>query len=171
MSSTDSTELDGFIFELIRAGTFGRDFYYAMYLKFEHVPEVAKVWQSMLFDELADLDRLRSIYSTIRPGGSPWSSLARPSHPSPRVSDGLTDDRIHSVRTLKDAFEIACEYERTGIHAAVDTVVSQFLPKYDKEGVQIRPRLRDPDCCTALLSWLLGDSEQYSNIPAAAGRD
>ncbi len=142
MLATSSTHTLGTLLTSVITGkTLGRNFYLAMIESFVHLPTIAQVWRSLLFEESRLLERLKAIQSVVSPlmADQPVETTAL--ERAREVQSILSDDRIRSIRTLEDAHRLACEYEATGLQDIALQVTGPFYPHLDGARISTPPPL------------------------------
>lgn len=168
MTSNTEATTRSYLVAMERAVATGRDFYLAMRRRFITSPEVEQVWRVLMLDEARDIEKLRNVLALLSDADGVQPVDAAALSPCKAVSRCINDERIAAVATLADAYELACEYETTGIHTAIDLALSRYFPRTGT-GRTARPeRPRDPAMGIALITMLLGDPAEYPGMKASA---
>jgi hypothetical protein len=130
------------LFEMsLAAEARGRDFYHLMSQAFAHLPEVEEFWLSLVRDEgghIAVLNRIRA--------GLNQAQLDEPVQPevlarNRTILDILTDDRIASVATLDDAYELAHEFEHSELNRLFTFLATRYITQAERSAFVIHELL------------------------------
>jgi rubrerythrin len=151
------------LFELaIGAEKTAMDLYLGLLKRFSFLPEVSGFWNEMLKDEIQHAQELKNIRDSLRP-----SQLSLPADPSllqkaRKVLEFSVSDRLNSITTLDDAYELAHEFERSEVNTVFAFLMNEFVSdekkkKFALSELQVHlARLMD-------FSQIFGDAEQRRN--------
>lgn len=102
------------------------DFYRGLAEKFSHVPKVSEFFIGMLMDEIQHVQVATNIRGSLTP-----SQLHDPAEPLllRKVRETLRcldEDKLNSVRTLDDAYQMAHQLESSEIDTILKLLMSRF---------------------------------------------
>ncbi len=125
MNGTDTVK--DLLLLAISAEESARVFYSELSRMFKHMPDVSARWKELSHDEVLHKNGLEEIFSQL--------SEAELSAPAPGIlqklketlKDSSLEDKLSSVETLDDAFEIAYRLEYSEVNTAFEIIMSRFV--------------------------------------------
>jgi rubrerythrin len=108
-------------------------FYAELSRMFTHMPDVSARWKELMNDEVLHKDRLEKIFRQL--------SEEELSAPAPDILQKLRrtlrgnslEDKLSSVETLDDAYEIAYWLEYSEVNIAFEVILSRFVTSEEKK--------------------------------------
>jgi rubrerythrin len=110
-----------------------RAFYASLSTKFAHMPDVSARWKELMRDEALHKSRLEKILSQL--------SEKELSAPAPDIFQKLKEtlhgnsleEKLASIETLDDAYEIAYWLEDSEVNAAFKIILSRFVTSEERK--------------------------------------
>ena len=126
MSETDT--IKDLLLLAISAEESARAFYAELSGMFKHMPDISVRWRELMEDEALHKSRLEKIFRQL--------TEDELSAPAPDILKKLKitlqgyslEDKLNSVETLDDAYDIAYWLEYSEVNTAFEVILSRFVP-------------------------------------------
>ena len=121
----------------ISAEESARAFYAELSRRFGHMPDVSARWKELMNDEALHRNSLEKIFDQL--------SVEELNSPAPDILQKLREslhghsleDKLDSVETLDDAYDIAYWLEYSEVNTAFEVILSSFVTSEERQGFVI----------------------------------
>ena len=150
----------GHLFDLaLAAEEEARDFYRELARKFQHLPEVASIWEDLQTDEEAHIQALLNVRSELTPEQLQAPVDVDVMWKAQAMQDFSVEKGLEVSETLTDAYQLAHDLEHSEVNTVFEFIMIEFIDQANQRtfvASQLREHLAKLEQMRSLLGRVNG---------------